>query len=386
MMAASNSSAKGGMIPADVTGELSLGSVVRAMFVILGIAAAVLLVVLLQHVIVLLLLGLFLSAIIDPGVRKLRSWGIQESLGILLHYILFLSVAVFLVFSFIPIIAQQLGDIAKLADSTVTQLLTERIVSLPLVPAEIDVRLTILLRMLLRNLALNGPDALEHFSLYLSEMAAGSVQLLTGIAGSVLYFIRDSIIVLLSAFFIELDRNHSYRWARRFFPASMWPYMDARVDLINQKLGQWMRGQLLLCLAIGVLTFIVLVVLGMPYALTLAILAGFTEFIPYIGPLIGAIPAVMIALGSGGPSWALMVAGAYYVIQFCENNFIVPLIMKHAVDLPATTIIIAMLVGISFPAVIHPVLGILIAIPLASIVGIFLEDLRTWSRERWQAR
>ena len=114
----------------------------------------------------------------------------------------------------------------------------------------------------------------------------------------------------------------------------------------------------------------------MPYALTLAVLAGFCEFIPAMGPLIAAVPSVFIALTQEGFIWALVVAGIYYVIQWCENNLLVPLIMKRAVGLSPIAILFGMLIGVSFPETIHPVLGIMLAIPTTTIIAIFLNDWR----------
>ncbi len=366
----------------EVRGIVSLPSVVRAAFAVLAIVAGVLITITLQRIIVLFLLGLLLATVIDPGVRYLRRWRVQPSLAILLHYAVFLTVAMLLVFSLVPVIAKQVGEIARLADTEVQRMLTERTISVPLLSQEMNVRLTILLRMTLRNLALNGPDALERISAALSGVAAGSVQFLTGLAGSVLAFVRDAFIVMLSAFFLQIDHARIYAWFRRFFPERMWPYLDERAQRINDKLGHWIRGQLMLCCIIGGMTFVILTALKMPYALTLALLAGFTEFIPYVGPLFGAVPAIMIALAEGGMTWGIVITAAYYVIQFTENNFLVPLIMKHAVDLPATAIIIAALVGVSFPWIIHPVLGMLIAIPIASIADIFLRDVREGQKRR----
>ncbi len=151
--------------------------------------------------------------------------------------------------------------------------------------------------------------------------------------------------------------------------------------MIPLKLAKWARVQLLLCLSIAMLVFIALSILGMPYALTLSLLAGFTEFIPVVGPLLAAIPAILIAVTAKGFLWCLVIGAVYYVIQWCENNLIVPLIMKRAVGLSPVAVMFAILVGISFPTVIHPVLGVILSIPLTSIIAIFLEDLRDMRRK-----
>jgi predicted PurR-regulated permease PerM len=153
------------------------------------------------------------------------------------------------------------------------------------------------------------------------------------------------------------------------------PYVDAKADAIHIKIGQWARGEAVLMFSIFALTLLALVILRMPYALTLAVLAGFCEFIPAMGPLIAAVPAVLIALSQQGFVWAAVVMGVYYVIQWCENNLLVPLIMRRAVGLSPVAILFSMMIGVSFPDTIHPVLGVMLAIPTTTIIAIFLRDL-----------
>jgi len=74
--------------------------------------------------------------------------------------------------------------------------------------------------------------------------------------------------------------------------------------------------------------------------------------------------------------WGLIIAGAYYAVQWVESNVVVPLIMKHDVNLSVVAIMTSMLVGVSFPSFIHPILGILVSIPVTSILALFLDDLR----------
>jgi predicted PurR-regulated permease PerM len=195
----------------------------------------------------------------------------------------------------------------------------------------------------------------------------------------VVTFFFNLILVLVLGFFIQIEKEKILAWVRSFVPWHLRSYVDDKSELINWKLGQWARGQLLLCASVAGLVFLALVVLRMPYALTLAILAGFTEFIPVIGLFAAAVPAVLIALTQQGLVWALMLACVYYVIQWCETNLLVPLIMRRTVNLSPVATLFAMLVGISFPSVLHPVLGIMLAIPLTTIIALFLED---WQESR----
>jgi predicted PurR-regulated permease PerM len=96
-----------------------------------------------------------------------------------------------------------------------------------------------------------------------------------------------------------------------------------------------------------------------------------------VGPFLAAVPAILIAGTQEGLLWALVIAAVYYVVQWCENNLLVPLIMKRAVGLSPIAVIVAMLVGVSFPDVIHPILGILVSVPACTILALFIEDWRT---------
>lgn len=360
-----------------VTVSLSILSVVKATFAILGILLGVLLVWNLQDKLILLILALFVAAIIDPGVQSLRRFGIPRGVAVLLHYIVALTLLIFLLVSLIPIIAVQLQQIALFISQEANLFLADPRIDLPLFTDEVNARLTALAQNTLQDLSIDRfTDALQRFGQDLSTAASGSLRFAASLAGSVVNFFVNLILVLVLAFFIQIEKEKIVSWSRSFLPLRFRPYLDNKTEAIHSKLAQWARGQLLLCISIGTLVFLALVILRMPYALTLAILAGFTEFIPVVGPFIAAVPAVLIGLTQEGFIWAIVIAAVYYVVQWCENNLLVPLIMKRAVGLSPIAIIFAMLVGISFPHVIHPVLGIILSIPATTIIALFLEDWR----------
>lgn len=362
---------------ADVTVRFSLMSIAQATLVILAIGIAAWMTVILRDKIILLLLSFFMAAVLDPGVRSLERMGFPRGIAILLLYFIGIFVLLFLLVSLIPIIATQLQQIAILINDNVNSFLRDPEIQLPLLTYEVNARLTEIVRVTLENMSISKfTDALQIVGQNMSSFAQGSVVALTRIAGSVGNFFVKLIVVLVLAFFIQIEKEHLRLWIRSFFTSRYRAYIDIKTEAIHLKIGQWARGQLLLGLSIGMLVFVALTILRIPYAATLAVLAGFTEFIPYIGPFIAAVPSVLIALTEGGLFWAIIVAGVYYVIQWCENNLLVPLIMKRAVGLSPIAVIFAMLMGISFPDIIHPVLGLLIAVPVATIIAVFLDDWR----------
>lgn len=362
---------------ADLTVRFSLLNIAQATLTVVLAAAGVLVVVVLRETIILLLLGFFLAAVTDPGVRWLERMGFPRGIAILLLYLVALLVFAFLLISLIPVVATQVQQIVFLVNDSINSFLRNPLIQLPLLTDDVNLRLTEFVRSTLESMSINQfTDALQIVGQNMSSIAQGSVVAITRIAGSVGAFFVKLVLVLVFAFFIQMEKEGIRLWVRSFFTAKYRALIDVKTEAIHLKIGQWARGQLLLGLAVGSLVFVALTILRVPYAATLAILAGFTEFIPYIGPFIAAVPAILIGFTDGGFVWAIIVAGIYYIIQLCENNLLVPLIMKRAVGLSPIAVLCAMLMGLSFPDVIHPILGVLLAVPMTTIIAIFLDDLR----------
>jgi predicted PurR-regulated permease PerM len=150
-------------------------------------------------------------------------------------------------------------------------------------------------------------------------------------------------------------------------------YQDFVVQLINKiqrKIGKWLKGQLILSLIIGVLSYLGLLILGVKFALVLALIAAIGEFIPYIGPVISAIPAIFLAFVQS-PIKALFVLILFIVIQQLENHLLVPKIMQKAVGLNPIISVVALLIGFEVGGVI----GAVLAIPVATAISIIIKEM-----------
>lgn len=132
------------------------------------------------------------------------------------------------------------------------------------------------------------------------------------------------------------------------------------VNEVDDQLGHWIRGQLILMTVVGIAVFIGASLIGIPYALLLGVISFFMEIIPNIGPTVAAIPGIVLALAFLGWPGAVAALILYVVIQQLENNFIVPRIMKNNVDVNALTSILGILIG----AKLFGVIGALLAIPI----------------------
>jgi predicted PurR-regulated permease PerM len=148
---------------------------------------------------------------------------------------------------------------------------------------------------------------------------------------------------------------------------------------IAKRMSSWLSGQLLLSMIIGLCTFIGLVVLQIPYALPLAIVAAIGELVPVIGPTVGAVPALAMALlHSRWQFWSYLVFA--FLLQKIENWFIVPRVMSRKVSISPLAVFIAFMIGASLLGVI----GAIMAIPVAAIVQVTFAEAFVARRERRQ--
>jgi len=142
------------------------------------------------------------------------------------------------------------------------------------------------------------------------------------------------------------------------------------IEKSGDTLKKWLKGQLFAMLLVATLTAIGLFILGVPMALTLALIAGILNFIPNFGPLIAIIPAALIAFMQG-PATALFVIGLYIVVQILESSIITPQIQKKMINMPPALIIIAQLVMGIFAGV----LGLVLATPIVAVVIVLINEL-----------
>ena len=167
------------------------------------------------------------------------------------------------------------------------------------------------------------------------------------------------------------------RFIRSLTPTRHQPYISQLINKMQVKMGYWLRGQLLLSVIIFFMVFIVLSIFGIKYALILALTAGIFEIIPYLGPLISAIPAVFFAFAQS-PSKALLVVLLYFIIQRIENDIIVPKVLGKSIGLNPLVVIFAILIG----ARVGGVVGALLAVPVVTALSVYFEDLIDRKRKR----
>lgn len=211
----------------------------------------------------------------------------------------------------------------------------------------------------------NGRQAIEGL-----RHAAFSKELVAIAAHAVSGAVAGVLLVLFGAIYITLDPELYQRGVVRLVPVAQRARVNTALEAAGEALSRWLRGQLLLMLAVGGLTGIGLVLIGVPLAFSLAVIIGVLEFIPLIGPIGGAIPGILLAF-TQGPSTAFHALLVYVAVQQAENHLLVPLVQRWAVQLPpALTLFSVLACTVTFG-----LLGTIFATPLAVVAMVLVQRL-----------
>lgn len=176
--------------------------------------------------------------------------------------------------------------------------------------------------------------------------------------------------ILIISFYLLLYQDKFHRSVAKLFHPDDRVKVIRALNQVNEKLGAWLRGQFVLMIIIGLMSFTALTILNVPYALPLALMAGLLEIIPTLGPIISSVPAIIVAL-TISPAFGLTVGIVYLVIQLIENNFLVPKIMQRAVGLNPVFVIIAVMIGGNLMGV----TGALLSIPFVSFLIVLYNSI-----------
>lgn len=352
--------------PQHVVVEFSMSSVAKATLVVIGLYLLALFLGEISNLLVIFFVSLFLAAALDSIVDKLEVKKIPRALSIIGIYVIFFLIAVLFFSTLIPLVATQTLELARTVSDLITNLThNEKIWTLPYTEGLQDIVNDFLESIDQDTIIANLQAGLEQFGKELQNLAGNAFVAIKTIFNGVF----NVILVLVLTFFMVVDEKGIDSFFISLFPSKHTKYIIAKTEAVKKRFGYWLRGQVILMLGMAVITYIGLLILGVDYALSLALLAGITELLPVIGPLIAAIPAVLIGLNET-PMMAVWVILLYIIIQQIEGNILVPMIMKKAVGLSPIVIIIVMLVGFQFLGI----LGIIIAVPVATALSIFIKD------------
>ncbi len=325
--------------------------------------------VIVQTLFVPMILAVFLFYLLRPLVALLEK-KIPRALAIIIIYFVLILIVAGLLFNFVPIIQQQFVSLNE---------------NIPLFIERIQKRIQdfqetdFFAQWQLQGL-LSFEELLRQFNEAMTGIASGIANNITSFVGTVLNVILVIVIIPFILFYFLKDREKMLNSLLKSFEPKRHERIKSVLLDIDKTLSSYIQGQGLVCLIVGLLCLIAFLVLGLDYALLLAFIAGLTNIIPYFGPWIGAIPAVIVSFFIS-PLTAFFTIVAIVIIQQIESNLVSPQIIGRKMHIhPLTVMLLILLSGR-----LMGILGMIIAVPIYAIFRVLVSHLLPVIKEKMNA-
>ncbi len=287
-----------------------------------------------REIILMLFVSIILMSAFNPAVDWLGKLRLPRGIAILIVYIFVWTAVGLIVAGIVPALVDQTNRLIHLIPSAISKV---------------------------ELFNTNQQAITQQLLSQIGTLPENLLKLTVGLFGNLLAVLTT----LVMTFYLLLERKHLNNYLSTIWEGDKSVHISKTVNEIERRLGSWVRGELILMLAVGALTYIGLSILGVEIALPLAILAGILEIVPNIGPTISAVPAVLVAL-TIHPLTALATVALYFLVQLVENNLLVPKIMQKAVGVNPLVSIVGLMIGfrLAGPA------GAVLAIPIIIVTHI----------------
>jgi predicted PurR-regulated permease PerM len=303
------------------------------------------------------LVAIVLASAVEMPVRAMVKWGIPRFLSVVTIFLLFVFSIGAVAFIFIPPMADDFAKFIK----TLPQILDSvRIFGRDLGFKDLSTALADLSRDISKGQILT---ILKNAIFGSTGFFATTSAVVQGVVNLILTFVL--------AFYLALEENGVQKFLRLIVPKKHEAYVEDLWRRAQKKIGLWMQGQFMLSLLVALMVYVATLYLEIPYASLLAILAFIGEFIPMVGLTLAMVPAFFLAWTHGGLHLLWITAAVYIVISQIESHIIYPRIMSKMVGVPSGVVIIAIVIG----AKIAGIWGVILAVPVASIVMELASDL-----------
>ena len=288
-----------------------------------------------RGVMLLVFIGVILMSALNPGVDWLEKWRVPRAVAILLFYILIIAGVSGIVTVLIPPLIEQTSKLIAVTPQLLNRLGWLKIDS------------TVLIQQL-------------------STLPANVLKLAVGAVNNVIVVFT----LLVFTFYLLLERRNLKHHLRVAFGSDGEARAEKFVDDIERELGRWIRGQLFNMTLVGILCYAGLRLLGVEFALPLAILAGLFEIIPNMGPIVSMVPAIILALATA-PTVALGVAALYFAVQQLQAQIVTPKVMQQAIGFNPLVTMLGLMGGFALGGL----AGAILALPVMLVARV---SVKTW--------
>ena len=329
--------------------SISTGTIVKSIgiLVFLGFLWIV------RDIVLVVLFSLIIASTIDPIVDRLQKSKIPRAVSVLGIYVLLIVVVAGVITLLVPPIMTEVGELAR---------------QLPEYFATEGIDLFAQFQGIATQLDLT--DSARNLFTSIGSTLSSTTGGIFSTVGSFVAGVFSVAAVAALTFYLTVEERGVKKFFEFMVPKNRRAYVNDVVSRIQSKLGAWLRSYLILSLLVGVMIYLGLVILGVKYALVLALFAALLEFIPYIGPSVAAIPAAFFA-ATQSPLLAGFVILLYIAVNQLEGNFIVPKIMQKNIGLSPVLVIIVLLVGGKLAGIV----GLLLAVPLTIVLAELGKDI-----------
>ena len=335
--------------------EISFWTMVKA--AVLGIIIAS--IWYLKDVAVVVLLAIVIASAIEPAAKWFAKFKIPRVFGVIIVYFATFFVF-FLIFYFvIPPLLGEAVDFVSFLPEFIENVLSPESPLFSVLPSVPNILI----------------DSLKNFAVELERSAPELTRSVASATSVIFGGVLNFVLMIVISFYLAVQEKGIEKFLRVVTPLRHEEYILGLWKRSQQKIGKWLQGQILLGLLVGIFVFLGLTILGVKYALLLAILSAVFEIIPVFGPVMAAIPAIAVA-AIQAPILGLSTLGLYVIVQQFENHLIYPLVVRKTIGVPPLLVIIAIFVGGKLAGI----YGIILSVPLAAVLIEFVNDLEERKR------
>jgi predicted PurR-regulated permease PerM len=332
----------------------------RYLQIVFGFAAvvvAIMVLYLLRDFLGAFVLGAAIAFLIQPAVTRLVAFGVPRILAIAMVFVVIIILMAGLVLLIVPLAIREVGQLQTQVPS-IAAAAQDRINSLQGSPINI------------LGIPIDLKGTAETINLHLKDYLLGQFGNAVTIGLTALTTLLQLVLMFIVAFLLALDAAAFRKVLRRLVPSDYRTDFDQIWRKVRKMLYAYVRGQLIIAGLIGVLSGIACAVVGLTDPIALGLIAGITALIPYLGPFIGAVPAILVGLAAGTGK-ALLIAVIYFLISNIILNFVYPKVMGDAVRLSPILVIAAFIAGFSWAGI----LGMFVAVPIAATLRILFDHI-----------
>lgn len=310
----------------------------------------------LRDILLMVIVSIVLASFVEAGVQQLARYKVKRLLAVPLIFSVVGLVIVLIFYAFVPIVFRELSEMIALLSKYLPS-------AAPINSQSIEGA-----TRFVSNIATN--TSLGDFLANVQNATTALSQGATSVIGSTFGGLLNIVLVIVMSFYLSIQEKGIDTFLRIISPARKEKYVLDLWARTQRKIGLWFKGQLLLGLIVGAITFVVLWVIGVQYAFLIGLITAIAELIPF-GLIFAAIPAILLASIGGGISFGIKVLLYYVIIQQLENYILNPVISKRVVGIPPLVVLLAFLIGITLAGF----WGALIAMPVAVFVLEYLSDV-----------